>query len=106
MELAVVPSGDWHQRMIGHNSFYCMTIIPILSVAPFLAMLYALKSGAPSHPVIAGAIGGVLSAGIGATLYASHCPDDSPLFVAVWYPVGFAVMAVLGALAGSRFLRW
>jgi hypothetical protein len=106
LELASVPSDTWHARMIGHNSFYCMTIIPILSLAPFIAVIYALKSGAPSYPTIAGAVGGVLSAGIGATLYASHCPDDSPLFVALWYPVGFVLMTVLGALIGSRFLRW
>jgi hypothetical protein len=106
LELAAVPSDTWHARMMGHNSFYCMTIIPLLSLAPFAAVLYALKSGATMHPVIAGAVGGVLSAGIGATLYASHCPDDSPLFVALWYPVGFVLMTVLGALIGSRFLRW
>jgi hypothetical protein len=58
------------------------------------------------HPAIAGAIGGILSAGIGATLYASHCPDDSPLFVAAWYPVSFVLMTILGAVIGSRYLRW
>jgi hypothetical protein len=47
-----------------------------------------------------------LSAGIAATLYASHCTDDSPLFVATWYPIGFVLMAALGALIGSRVLRW
>jgi hypothetical protein len=105
-EMASMPAGEWHARMIGHNSVFCMTVIPLLSLAPFTAALYALKSGAPAHPVVAGAIGGVLSAGIAATIYASHCTDDSPLFVALWYPFGFVLMAVLGALIGSRLLRW
>lgn len=105
-ELMMVPSGEWHARMMGHNSLACMTIIPLLSLAPFAAILYALRSGATAEPALAGAIGGILSAGIAATLYASHCTDDSPLFVALWYPFGFIVMAGLGALIGARVLRW
>lgn len=106
LELMSVQPDDWHARMIGHNSFYCMITIPLLSLAPFAAVLYALKCGAPANPAVAGAVGGILSAGIAATLYASHCADDSPLFVALWYPVGFVLMAVLGAMIGSRYLRW
>jgi hypothetical protein len=106
LEMMSVPSDTWHARMIGHNAFYCMVLIPLLSLAPFAAVLYALKAGAPTHPALAGAVGGILSAGIAATLYASHCTDDSPMFVAMWYPVGFVLMTVLGALIGSRFLRW
>jgi hypothetical protein len=105
-ELVSVPEDLWHARMIGHNSFACVTMIPLLSLAPLAAVLYALKAGAPANPTVAGAVGGLLSAGIAATLYASHCTDDSPLFVATWYPIGFVLMAALGALIGSRLLRW
>jgi hypothetical protein len=70
------------------------------------AVLYALRRGAPTHPAIAGAVGGLLSAGIAATLYASHCPDDSPLFLAAWYTIGIVLMTGIGALIGSRLLRW
>jgi hypothetical protein len=106
IEMWVLPADEWHAKMIGHNSFYCLTVIPLLSLAPFATILYALKAGAPTKPAVAGAVGGILSAGIAATLYASHCTDDSPLFVSAWYPVGFVLMAALGALIGSRFLRW
>lgn len=105
-ELASVPAGTWYARMIGSNSVLCMTVIPLLSLAPLAAVLYALRSGAPANPTFAGAVGGLLSAGIAATLYASRCTDDSPLFVGLWYPVGFVLMTVLGALIGSRILRW
>jgi hypothetical protein len=47
-----------------------------------------------------------LSAGLAATLYASHCTDDSPLFVATWYTIGTALLAVIGAVAGARVLRF
>lgn len=106
LELLSVPQDEWHARMMGHNSVACMIVIPLLSLAPLAAVLYALRRGAPSNPAIGGAVGGLLSAGIGATLYASHCPDDSPLFLAAWYPIGIVLMTAIGALIGSRILRW
>jgi hypothetical protein len=48
----------------------------------------------------------MLSAGLAATLYASHCTDDSPLFVATWYTLSTALVTMIGALAGSRLLRF
>jgi hypothetical protein len=56
--------------------------------------------------MLAGAVGGLLAGGLGAMLYASHCTDDSPLFVALWYVVAIALVAVVGALAGRLVLRW
>src|SRR5258708_8799527 len=40
------------------------------------------------------------------TLYASHCTDDSPLFVATWYTIATVLVTAIGALAGSRVLRF
>ncbi|HEY8129650.1 MAG TPA: NrsF family protein [Hyphomicrobium sp.] len=105
-ELLSVPADAWHAQMVGHNAVACMIVIPLLSLAPLAAVLYALRRGAPAHPAIAGAVGGLLSAGIAATLYASHCPDDSPLFLAAWYTIGIVLMTGIGALIGSRLLRW
>lgn len=69
-------------------------------------MLAALRDGAPSRPRLAAALAGLLAGGIGATFYATHCIDDSPLFVAVWYGAGIAIMAALGSVLGGRLLRW
>jgi hypothetical protein len=93
-------------RLIGSNSRVCMTAIPLLSLPLLVAALIGLRRGAPTRPAIAGAIAGMLSAGLAATLYASHCTDDSPLFVATWYTVSTALVAAVGALAGSRVLRF
>ena len=51
-------------------------------------------------------IAGLASAGIAATYYASNCTDDSPLFVVTWYPLAAGIVALVGAAAGSRLLRW
>ena len=93
-------------RLIGSNSRICMTAIPLLSLPLLAAALIGLRHGAPARPALAGALAGLLSAGLAATLYAAHCTDDSPLFVATWYTIATALVSAIGALAGSRVLRY
>jgi hypothetical protein len=93
-------------RLIGSNSRVCMTAIPLISLPLLAGALIGLRHGAPARPAVAGAIAGLLSAGLAATLYASHCTDDSPLFVATWYTIATALVTAVGALAGSRLLRF
>jgi hypothetical protein len=105
-ELLVLPSSEWMPHLVGTNARVCLVLIPALSAAPLVALIVALRQGAPTHPVLAGATAGLVAAAIGATLYASHCQDDSPLFLAVWYVIAVGIMALAGALLGARFLRW
>jgi hypothetical protein len=93
-------------RLVGHNSRVCMTAIPLLSLPLLAAALIALRHGAPARPALTGALAGMLSAGLAATLYAAQCTDDSPLFVATWYTIATAMVAAIGALAGSKLLRF
>lgn len=97
---------SWTTRMIGSNSRMCLTAIPLLSLPLLAAALVALRHGAPSRPAVAGAFAGLLSAGLAATLYAAHCTDDSPLFVTLWYTLAIGLVTAVGALAGSRFLKF
>ena len=93
-------------RLVGSNSRVCLTAIPLMSLPLLAAALIGLRHGAPTRPAIAGAIAGLLSAGLAATLYASHCTDDSPLFVVTWYTIATAVVAAVGALVGSKVLKF
>ena len=93
-------------RMVGNNSKICLTAIPLMSLPLLAAALFGLRHGAPTRPALSGAIAGMLSAGLAATLYASHCTDDSPLFVATWYTIATAAVAAIGALVGSRVLKY
>ena len=70
------------------------------------AALIGLRHGAPARPAVSGALAGLLSAGLAATLYASHCTDDSPLFVITWYTLATTLVAAVGALAGLKLLRF
>jgi hypothetical protein len=93
-------------RLVGKNSWICMTAIPAMSLPILAGALIGLRHGAPSRPAIAGAVAGLLSAGLAATLYASHCTDDSPLFVAAWYTIATALVTAIGALAGAKVLKY
>ena len=93
-------------RLVGSNSRVCLTAIPLMSLPLLAAALIGLRHGAPTRPAIAGAIAGLLSAGLAATLYASHCTDDSPLFVVTWYTIATALVAAVGALVGSKVLKF
>jgi len=105
-ELALVPPTSWPQRLVGSNSLVCLSAIPALAVAPLVATLFVLRRAAPASPALAGAAAGLMAALAGASLYAFHCFDDSPLFVATWYTAAAIPMVAIGALAGSRLLRW
>ena len=106
VELALVPSSAWTTKLIGRNAIVCLTYIPLLAAPLLVAALIALRHGAPMRPGFAGAVAGLLAGGLGATLYASHCIDDSPLFVATWYTLAIAGVTLIGSLAGARWLRW
>lgn len=106
MELASLPRQQWAQAAAGTHASNCLQLIPALAAAPLLACLLMLRRAAPARPAVAGAIAGLASAGFGALLYATHCPDDSPLFVAIWYSGATTIVVAIGALVGSRLLRW
>lgn len=105
-ELVAIPSAYWPERTVGNYAGTCLLAIPLLSIAPLVALLMALRTGAPRVPASAGAVAGLLAGGLSAALYATHCPDDSPLFVAVWYMLAVGLVALTGALLGHRILRW
>jgi hypothetical protein len=93
-------------RLIGHNSMFCLRMIPLLSAPVLIALLIVMRHGAAMRPALAGGVAGLAAGGIAATLYASHCVDDSPLFVMAWYGISIAIVTAIGAVAGARLLRW
>lgn len=105
-EAMMAPAMPMTVRLVGKNSRWCMSAIPAMSLPLLAGALFGLRHGAPSRPALAGALAGLLSAGLAATLYASHCTDDSPLFVATWYTIATAIVTAIGAAVGSRVLRY
>lgn len=106
IELNSFPFDTWQSRLIGRNAVHCVSLIPLLSAAPAICLLMALRRGAPARPGLAGAIAGLAAGGFGAILYAFTCPDDSPLFIAAWYSLAISVVTAACFLAGRRWLSW
>ncbi|MFA6156378.1 NrsF family protein [Mesorhizobium sp.] len=106
LELFAVPQAEWGARLVGHNMMICMGLIPLIGIGPLAIFLAILRYGAPTRPVLAGTVAGLLAGGLAATFYAAHCFDDSPLFVGAWYTVAIAALALIGALGGRFLVRW
>lgn len=105
-DLATHTANELMPAVVGHNHLLCLISIPLLSAPILLALLFASRHGAPENPAAAGMIAGVIAGALGAALYATHCTDDSPLFVLVWYGLSIGMTSIAGAILGSRMLRW
>jgi hypothetical protein len=106
MRALSVPEGQLVRELVGQAAVPCLVSIPMLSVVPLAVGLWLLRRGAPTRPVVSGALVGLAVSAGSAAGYALHCSEDSPLFFVVWYGLAIAISTTAGALAGHRLLRW
>lgn len=106
VELATLPAAHWRSAMVGNYSIPCLLLIGLFSIAPLTTLIVALRSGAPDSPALAGAAGGLVAGSLAAAVYAMHCVEDSPLFLAVWYLLAISAITLFGAIIGRYALRW
>lgn len=106
LDIAGSGAADLGERAMGSSAMECLVSVAALSLLPLAAFVYGLRDGAPTRPGVAGALAGVSAGGLGASLYALHCIDDSPLFVGLWYGLAIALVAAAGAIVGRRALQW
>jgi hypothetical protein len=104
--LLATPSGERVAAVLGESWSRCPWRVFALSLPALAGALWAVRGLAPTRLRAAGAAAGLLAGAVGAFGYALSCPETSPAFVALWYPLGMAVTAALGALLGPRVLRW
>lgn len=105
-EFWILPSDAWSMSATGKNGLLCLTVVPALGIIPLGLGIWAVRHGAPTNPDLAGFCVGLLAGGIAATFYAANCIDDSPLFVATWYPIAIGFLGLVGAVLGRWFARW
>jgi hypothetical protein len=98
--------GERMNAWMGGGVPWCVVLIPVLAVPVAALLTWFMRAFAPTRITLAGAAIGALSGGIGAMAYAMYCPTDSVAFVTTWYALAIAVCAALGAVIGSKFLRW
>jgi hypothetical protein len=105
-ELVLSPNDLRLNELMGASWRVCPFLIVAISAPAFAAAIWALRGMAPTHLRAAGAAAGLLSGGVGASVYGLHCQEMSAAFVVIWYSLGVAVCVAIGALAGPRLLRW
>jgi hypothetical protein len=105
-QVATVDADTGMQLMLGSSWQECSASIVALSVPLLATLLWMLRGMAPTRPTLGGASAGLLAGALASLVYSLHCTETAYAFVAVWYVAGIAVMAGVGALLGSRFLRW
>jgi len=96
----------WPAMLFGTQWGTCAICIPLFAIPPFVALIWALRRGAPTDLRRTGAVAGLIAGALGAAAYAFHCPDDSIPFIALWYVGAIAFCAAIGAMLGPRLLRW
>ena len=106
MQMMGADPVDWQAMMLGRSWRLCPVWIVLSAVPTYAALIWALREAAPTRPAAAGAVAGFMAGAVGATAYGLHCPEAAAPFIAVWYTLGIAVSAGLGAIGGRFLLRW
>jgi hypothetical protein len=98
--------GDRMSAWTGGKFPWCVATIPVLAAPAGGFLFWLMRDLAPTQLGLTGASLGAAAGGIGAMSYAMYCPMDSQAFVATWYGVAIGLCAAVGALVGTRFMRW
>jgi hypothetical protein len=103
----LLASPDQRMPMVLGSSWdSCAISIALLSLPALVMLLRSVRSLAPIRLRLAGAATGLFAGALGTLVYLLHCPEMEAPFVAVWYVLGMAVPATIGALMGRRVLAW
>lgn len=100
------PMDQMRAAFMGVSWDKCPWRILVLSIPGLAVLLWTMRRYAPTRPALAGAAAGLLAGGVAATVYGLHCQETAAPFVAIWYSFGVILSTMVGALIGSRALRW
>lgn len=100
------PTAEHAALVWGTSWQQCSASIVALAVPFFVASIWTLRNLAPTQPTLTGGMAGLMSGLLSALVYSLHCPETAFAFLLLWYVAGMAVMSVLGAAVGQRYLRW
>jgi hypothetical protein len=106
METMRTPVSGMARLWLGWTWNVCPLRILALAAPVFAAVLWLMRRMAPTRLALAGAAAGLFAGGVGATVYGLYCEETAAAFVVVWYSLGMAACAALGAVIGTRLLRW
>jgi hypothetical protein len=106
VELMLAAPDERMPMLMGSSWDTCPICIALLSLPTLVLLLAAVRSLAPTRLRLAGAATGLFAGAVGALVYLLHCREMDAPFIAVWYILGMATPAAIGALIGRRVLAW
>ena len=105
-EMLPADAATRHALIMGHSARVCSILIAGLALPLFAGLFWALRQLAPTRLTEAGAAAGLLAGSAAATIYALHCTESTPTFIAIWYSAGILLTTLFGAALGRLLLRW
>ena len=105
-ELAPAAAPERSRLVFGASWQTCPLDIALLSAPILVAAFWAMRGFAPTRLALAGAASGLIAGALGAFVYALHCTEMAATFFGIWYVAGMLIPVAIGALLGSRLLRW
>jgi hypothetical protein len=106
VQLVSTPAPERRMIWLGNSAAQCLWCIPLLAVPLLIGALWAFRQFAPTRLRLAGFSAGLLAGAAAAAVYALHCDETEPAFVATWYSAGMLLPALIGLVLGPRVLRW
>jgi hypothetical protein len=106
METMRTPAAGQPHLWLGWSWKMCPLRILALAAPVFVAALWLMRRMAPTRLALTGAAAGLFAGGVGATIYGLYCEETAAAFVVVWYSLGMAACAAIGAAVGARLLKW
>jgi hypothetical protein len=100
------PAEERMAMLMGISWDVCSRNIAVLSIPIFIASIFIARQFAPVRLRMTGAVLGFFSGATAAFVYSLYCPEIEPMFVGLWYALGIAIPAVVGAALGKRLLSW
>jgi hypothetical protein len=106
MRLAMAAREAWKALLMGATADVCPWHIAVIGLPLLAGAIWAVRGLAPTRLTLAGLMAGGAAGAIATLIYGFHCPETAAPFVAIWYTLGMALVAALGAALGARLLRW
>jgi hypothetical protein len=105
----IVRPEVWIEMLLGSaqiSSPRCFFCILSFAALPFVALIWALRQGAPTRLGVSGALAGIVAGGVGAVAYAFNCNSDTIPFITIWYSAAIALCGLIGGELGPHLLQW
>ncbi len=88
------------------DGLQCVYKMVVLSIPAAVALTLLARRGAPTDTGGSALTVGIAAAAWGAFIFVFACPNDDPLYIAVWYGVGCGIVTILSRAILPSLLRW